>query len=294
LDFDEHGQAIIEACVIPHLWHMIQGGRYERQGGQQVNPYIFDDIKTIADHLHYAGNQGPHAANGRSASMGGGHAHAGLMIYQGDSWPEKYRGQYFMNNVHGARMNMDQPERQGSGFVGHHGPDFILYNDAWSQMLDMQEDQDGSMFMIDWYDKNRCHNTDVNATDRSNGRIFKVVYGDTKWTPVDLQKKSNFELIQLQKNPNDWYARRARRILQERSGQKPLSKSERQLLVSLVRLYPSLVVHHAGDTPVNVVELRALWTLHVTGNLTEELGLNTFVPGPFNCSLRTSTFPIRS
>ena len=83
MDFDEHGQCIIEACVIPHLWHMIQGGRYERQGGQHVNPYIFDDIKTIADHLHYAGSKGPHAANGRSAAVGGGHAHAGLMVYLG-------------------------------------------------------------------------------------------------------------------------------------------------------------------------------------------------------------------
>src|ERR1043166_7268834 len=37
VDFDEHGQCIIEACVIPHLWHMIQGARYERQGGQHYN-----------------------------------------------------------------------------------------------------------------------------------------------------------------------------------------------------------------------------------------------------------------
>src|SRR5262245_27249383 len=28
IDFDEHGQCFIEACVIPHLFHMIQGGRY--------------------------------------------------------------------------------------------------------------------------------------------------------------------------------------------------------------------------------------------------------------------------
>ncbi|MEO5803721.1 MAG: PVC-type heme-binding CxxCH protein, partial [Verrucomicrobiota bacterium] len=33
-DFDEHGQLFEEACVIPHLFHMIQGGRYQRQGGE--------------------------------------------------------------------------------------------------------------------------------------------------------------------------------------------------------------------------------------------------------------------
>ena len=55
VDFDAHGQCLIEACVIPHLYHMVQGGRYERQAGQHFNPYTYDDIKTIADHRHYLG-----------------------------------------------------------------------------------------------------------------------------------------------------------------------------------------------------------------------------------------------
>ena len=102
VDFDEYGQCFIEACVIPHLWHIIQGARYERQGGlhyninaeetrahqayhadanqRYVNPFIYDDIKTIGDHVHYAGTKGPHAGNGRSAAVGGGHAHAGMMV----------------------------------------------------------------------------------------------------------------------------------------------------------------------------------------------------------------------
>jgi len=35
-----------------------------------------------------------------------------------------------MNNIHGACLNMDIPERQGSGFVGHHAPNFINFNDS--------------------------------------------------------------------------------------------------------------------------------------------------------------------
>src|SRR5207253_2922169 len=113
IDFDENGQCFIEACVIPHLFHIVQGGRYQRQAGSHFNPYIYDDIKTIADHVHWVGNKGPHAANARSGAAGGGHAHAGLLVYQGDNWPEEYRGRYFMNNIHGACINMDVPERQG-------------------------------------------------------------------------------------------------------------------------------------------------------------------------------------
>ena len=46
----------VEACVIPHAFHIIQGGRYHRQAGEHFNPYTYDDIKTIADHLHFVGS----------------------------------------------------------------------------------------------------------------------------------------------------------------------------------------------------------------------------------------------
>ena len=190
IDFDSDGQMIITACVIPHLYHMIQGGRYERQGGQHFNPYTYDDIKTIADHRHYLGAN-PHGGNGRSDSAGGGHAHSGAMIYQGGSWPDEYRGSLFMNNIHGARINRDILKPSGSGFVGSHAPDFLLANDLWSQIISLKYGPDGGVFMIDWYDKNQCHHNDVNGHDRTNGRIFKVSYGETKGARQDLRKLSS-------------------------------------------------------------------------------------------------------
>ncbi|MDB6054769.1 MAG: putative rane-bound dehydrogenase, partial [Verrucomicrobiales bacterium] len=266
-------------CVIPHFWHMIQGGKYERQGGPHysinalemeehrgftgtgpnyVNPFVYDDIKTIADHVHYAGNKGPHAGNGRSDAAGGGHAHAGLMVYQGASWPEQYNGKAFMNNIHGARLNMDIMERSGSGFVGHHGADFVNFNDTWSQVLNMLYDQDGSVYIIDWYDKNQCHHNDVNGHDRTNGRIFKLVYNNQKHTPIDLQKLSNNELADLQLAKNDFYVRHARRILQERGKQ----DDARSKLLSIINTNPE-----ASRI------LRAAWALHSMGALDEATSL---------------------
>jgi putative membrane-bound dehydrogenase-like protein len=283
VDFDEHGQCIIEACVIPHLWQMVQGGHFERQGGQHVNPYVFDDIKTIADHVHYAGDKGPHAANGRSASMGGGHAHAGLMVYQGHSWPKEYWGQYYMNNIHGACINEDSPEPAGSSMIGHHHANFIDFNDSWSQIINLQSDQDGSMYMIDWYDRNQCHNTDPNATDRSNGRIFKIVYGDTKTTQVDLQKMSDAQLAALQAHPNVWYSRHARRILQERAQTKPISEDARRILLFYLNpLDQAMRVKtpdYGGSIPKGILELHALWTLHVTGGVPKEIALKLLDKG---------------
>ena len=215
IDFDSSGQMIITACVIPHLYHMIQGGRYERQGGQHFNPYTYDDIKTIADHRHYLGAN-PHGGNGRSDSAGGGHAHSGAMIYAGGSWPAEYQGSLFMNNIHGARINRDILKPSGSGFVGSHAPDFLMANDLWSQIISIKYGPDGSVFMIDWYDKNQCHHNDVNGHDRTNGRIFKVSFGETKTVQQDLRQLSGRTLVQMQTFPNEWHARHARRILQER------------------------------------------------------------------------------
>ena len=160
IDFDDRGQMLITACVIPHLYHIVQGGRYERQAGQHFNPYTYDDIKTIADHRHYLGAN-PHGGNGRSDSAGGGHAHSGAMIYLGAAWPAVYNGSLFMNNIHGARINRDVLTPAGSGFVGSHGHDFLLANDLWSQIVSLKYGPDGSLFMIDWYDKNQCHLNDV-------------------------------------------------------------------------------------------------------------------------------------
>jgi putative membrane-bound dehydrogenase-like protein len=259
IDFDEYGQAHIEACVIPHFFHMIHGARYERQAGTSFNPNTYDEIKTIANHFHYAGNQGPHAGNGRSDTMGGGHAHAGLLIYQGNSWPAEYRGKVFMNNIHGQRLNMDILERKGSGYVAHHGPDFVNFNDRWSQIINMLTDQDGSMFMIDWYDKNQCHHNNEGGHDRSNGRIFKVVYNDQKGTQIDLTKKTDAELVELQLHPNDFYVRHARRLLQERGGNEAVHKG----LLKIIK-----------ENPLENRQVRGLWALQVTGGLDEKTALS--------------------
>lgn len=280
IDFDDYGQCFIEACVIPHLWHMIQGARYERQGGQHysvsmdeiqrnashidsrsgkpVFPYFYDDIKTIGDHVHWVGNKGPHAGNSRSDSAGGGHAHAGMMVYLGDSWPEEFRGKLFMNNIHGQRMNMDSVERQGSGFVGRHGADFLVFNDQWSQALNMRYDQNGSVYVIDWYDKNQCHHRNVDGHDRSNGRIYKIVYGTTQWTPVDLQKATDEELVQFQTHRNEWHVRHARQILHERGANPKVHAS----LAAILETDPE-ITH----------KLNALLSLHVTGGLTEDFAI---------------------
>ncbi len=253
LDFNDYGHPFITACVIPHLYHVIDGARYQRQAGDHFNPYIYDDIKTHGDHVHWVGERGPHAGNHRSDEAGGGHAHAGAMVYLGGSWPDEYRNQLFMNNIHGYRANVDILERAGSGYVGRHGDDFLFAQDSWSQMLNFRYGPDGSVHVIDWYDKNQCHSPNPDIHDKTLGRIFKITYKDDQWVQVDLQQMSNAELVDLQLHENDWYVRHARRILQERGPDPQVHAALKDIL---------------RDHDDVTRRLRALWTLHVTGGLT--------------------------
>ncbi|WP_221394915.1 PVC-type heme-binding CxxCH protein [Dyadobacter sp. NIV53] len=256
IDFNDYGHPFITVCVIPHMYHIIQGARYQRQAGNHFNPYTYDDIKTIADHVHWVGERGPHAGNFRSASAGGGHAHAGAMIYLGgNSWPKEYRNDIFMNNINGAKLNIDHLERVGSGYAATHKNDFLAMNDSWSQWLNFKYDQAGSVFAIDWYDKNQCHSPNPEVHNKTMGRIFKITHENDKWVRVDLTKATDMELVNYQLNPNEWYVRQARTILQERGPNKKVHKALKEIL---------------ARNPDVTRKIRAMWTLHVTKGFNEK------------------------
>jgi len=261
IDFNDYGQAFATACVIPHLFHVIQGARYHRQAGQHFDRYAFDDIKTIADHVHYAGQIGDHAWWGHEPTIqsdtsdaGGGHAHCGAMIYLGDNWPDRYRNSIFMNNIHGNRVNVDRLVRKGSGYLGRHADDLLLANDKWFRGINMRYAPDGSVYLIDWYDKNACHRINPEIWDRSNGRIYKINYGVPSRQSVDLEKMDDLALTELLYHRNDWFVRVARRLLQHRAAVGALDREGvyRQIVAAL---------KHPDDTRV----LRGMWLGHAVG-----------------------------
>lgn len=256
LDFNNYGHPFITVCVIPHMFHVIQGARYQRQAHTHFNPYTYDDIKTIGDHVHYLGNRGPHAGNFRSAAAGGGHAHSGAMIYLGgNNWPKKYHNNIFMNNINGAKMNVDELSRNGSGYVASHQKDFMAMNDSWSQWLNFKYDASGSVWAIDWYDQNQCHSPNPDVHDKSLGRIFKITYEGDQWVQVDLSKATDLELVNYQLHENEWYVRTARTLLQERGGNPEVHAALKDILKT---------------NPDISRKLRALWTLHVTDGISEK------------------------
>jgi putative membrane-bound dehydrogenase-like protein len=269
IDWNADGDLFAEACVIPHLFHIIDGARYHRQAGAHFNSHTYEDIKTIADHRHYLGANA-HAGNNKSDAAGGGHAHAGLAILSHPSWPEKVRGGVLMGNIHGSRINMDILERKGSGYVAKHGPDFINFRDKASQIVDLREGPDGTLFMIDWYDINQCHNVNRGKHDYTTGRVYRLAKKGTRLPTVNVATQSNENLARLFQHEDPWIWKHACRLLLER---RP-DKAEAERLFNVVhadgaaskekaryghRLTSLAIVLLREQTPAKTVEFISDW-----------------------------------
>ena len=239
LDYDSKGQLFISACVIPHLWHVIPGGIYHRQGGKHINPYYYSDIRTIADHRHRS-------------------AHGGARIYISDAMPKKYHNRIFMANIHEHAVLTDILEPRGSGFIGRHGDDFMLANNAQWIGFSMEIGPEGAVYVLDWHDADICGNDVVH---KDTGRVYRITSTDVKpdhWPGRydDLRTMTDEQLVDLQTSKSAWHARRARVVLQHRSGKSQIAPTA---VAKLRRLF-----QQAGNADDR---LRALWALHVINQL---------------------------
>jgi putative membrane-bound dehydrogenase-like protein len=262
LDYDRNGEWFVTACVIPHLYHIVPGGRYHRQAGQHFNPYTYEDIVTIADHQHYAGSARPDVTfdkttgagvmNNNTNALGGGHAHCGLAIYQSSLFPATYRNQLLFGNLHGHRLVSDYTDPKASSFIGKHGPDFMRSNDMHFLPVMQRVGPDGALIVTDWADRQICHRGSgaIENWDRSNGRIYRIICDGWKPWKGDLSKSSDLELAKLAvQTDNDWLGRQARHQLRQRCARSPLQKEALDFLQSCLDDHQRM---EAGA-------LRALW-----------------------------------
>lgn len=181
-DWNAEGELFMINTVIGHLWHVIPGAYYRRMFGTHLNPHVYEIIEQTADHFHWDTGAEKWSdirqlgITGKTDTLGGGHAHVGMLIYQGGLWPEKYHGAVLTCNLHGNRINMDTLHREGCGYVGKHAPDFMKAKDKWFRGIDLLTGPDGNVFVADWSDSGECHDND--GVHRSSGRIYKIVYGE--------------------------------------------------------------------------------------------------------------------
>ncbi|MFN0068426.1 MAG: PVC-type heme-binding CxxCH protein [Limisphaerales bacterium] len=262
LDWNAEGEPFFINTVIGHLWHAIPGAHFQRMHGQDVHPHSYALIPQHADHYHFdtgkswqdsTAGQEDAAVAPTSDALGGGHAHTGLMIYQGENWPEALHGRLFTINFHGRRFNVERLERNGSGYVGRHEPDMVFFGDPWFRGIDLIQGPDGGVFVADWSDTGECHDHD--GIHRSSGRIYKITHGTPKERQqADLATLPDEKLVALLFERNEWLARMARRVLADRAAAgRDLSAARR----TLETVHPR--------QPDTRTKLRALWGLNALG-----------------------------
>lgn len=256
-DWDRHGELFFINTVIGHLWHAVPGAHFRRMFGADSNPYVYQLIEQTADHFHWdtaeKWNDIRHGVTDTTDQAGGGHAHSGLLIYQGDQWPAPYRGAVLTINLHGRRLNVDHLERAGASYVAHHGQDQFFWSDPWFRGIELLAGPDGGVYVADWTDVGECHELD--GVHRSSGRIFKIDYGtQERAATADLARLDNLALVELLKHENVWFARQAQRLLTERAA---AGGDFDETAQALRRLF---------DEQQDVtLQLRAMWTLYTCG-----------------------------
>jgi putative heme-binding domain-containing protein len=220
---------------------------------------VYELIDQHADHWHWDNSKDWTDSRNPTAehsNRGGGHAHSGMVIYQGDNWPGAFRNKLLTLNFHGRRANVERLDREGSGLVGRHEPDTLFAADVNFRGIDLATGPDSSVFLLDWSDTGECH--EANGVQRSSGRIFKVSYGDARATalpgPFDLARAGEPELAGYQSHPNDLFARLARLELADRAAAgRDVSAIDAPLKATLAT---------SADP---VLRVRALWTRHAAG-----------------------------
>jgi len=294
-DWNEDGELFMINTVIGHLWHVIPGAYYRRMFGTHLNPYVYEIIEQTADHFHWdtGGEKWSDIRTGisnKTLELGGGHAHVGMLIYQGGTWPKEYHGKMLTCNLHGRRINVDRLERDGCGYVGKHAPDFMQAKDPWFRGLDLITGPDGNVFVSDWSDSGECHDND--GVHRTSGRIYKIVYGEQKKVePINVAAMKDEELVGLLASENNWWSRMAARQIAERPMKADL-ETIADLQMSFMRLIeqleakPSMIVgalHGRSALASRPLEFPLQLP---SGKLTEPASLQLLIDGNYEAEIQ--------
>ena len=242
LDFDKHGQAIAGTNYgTSAMLHQMQGAYYVKgfsKHGPLHNPHTYGYF----EHVPYTGFKG-------------GHVTCGGIVYQADAYPPEYRDQYIAANVLSNGVYWHKMEAVKSSFKASHGGELIEANDPWFRPIDCLQGPDGSVYIVDFYDRRAAHLDPVDNWDKTNGRVYKLEYKGTPKVPAfDLRKKTSLELVELLKHPNKWWRNEARRLLADRQDKSVHPKLRQWIL------------NENGD-----LALEALWALYVSGGWDELL-----------------------
>jgi putative membrane-bound dehydrogenase-like protein len=242
---NEDGAFFSSACVIDHLWHLVEGAYYLRQGGPYP-PHTWP-MRSIVDHSHQKA------------------AYCGITWFDSPAYPAEYRARLYMGNIHGNCINVDVITRTGSSYRAVPAADFLAANDAWFMPVSQKTGPDGCLYILDWYDRYHCYqdaNRDPGGIDRLKGRLYRIHYRDVpRRAGFDLAKTSDGELIDMLASENVYDRETAQRLLSERLAR----------VSAEARTRPALSALALDATAAASPRRHALWALIGAGPLEGEL-----------------------
>lgn len=251
VEFDQYGNVFALGNTVEPLVHHVQGAYYVKGFGKHGplhNPHAYGYFLPVQHH-GYLGD----------SLTGGG------IIYQGGAFPERFHHALIAPNTRHSACRWSTLEPRGSTFATRAAGDFLTTDDIWFRPVDSTVGPDGALYIADWYDYNISHSSPQNRSEwyepsRRDGRIWRVAPPDVApvATPsMDLSRLTSAELIELLDHKNNWYVRKALRLLGERRDRS---------------VTDTLIARIEGESdPVRA--LRALWALHLVGGLDEAQAL---------------------
>ena len=247
LDFDATGNLLYSTNYGGYvLLHGVQGGFFTKtfaKHGELHNPHAYGYF-----------SHAPHE------NFRGGHVTVGGIVYQADQFPTAFRGTYIGADLleHGVYWHKIEPH--GSTFRTTHGGELLTSQDRWFAPTDVVQGPDGAIYVSDWHDQRTAHPDPDAEWDRSNGRIFRIAYGEPEpvnrgaMESVEFAKLSRRELLELHQHKNQWWVRRARAELIRRDQLSETSGSDDDQLTQ------ELLTRVTNDA-AEATALEAFWTL---------------------------------
>ena len=267
-DWDRHGQGFMINTVHGHLWHLIPGAHFQGAGSPSPHPRVYRRLEMHADHWHFDTSGAWHESrHGEADAHGGGHAHVGMMIYQGGQWPQPLHDRLMTLNLHGRRVNVERLERHGSGYIGRHEPDMFTTADEWFRGIELAAGPCGSVWVLDWSDIGECH--EHTGVHRTSGRIYRLSHGGQVERPAELlERLAGGEFTadlaeRVMRHDNVWFERQWRRLL---AAPDPWSRSGD----AIDELGGRLLALALDPGEEATVRLRSLWSLNELGRLSRE------------------------
>jgi putative heme-binding domain-containing protein len=180
---------------------------------------------------YYPAAIGPHAGRILHGLNPGHPKYCGAEIVSGRHLPDDWQGNIITNDFRGHRVCRFVLKDDGTGFAAVQMPDLIKSTHPAFRPIDVKMGPDGAIYIADWYNPIIQHG-EVDFRDPrrdvTHGRIWRVTAkGRPQVERPKLVGATVFELLEHQKDPEQWTRHFAKRVLKERGRKEVLPALEK-------------------------------------------------------------------